>query len=299
MAGSSTVVANATPQSAIDEALAAERDGFAFLSLPNIFGLDAITVCAIVGMATERIELTTGVVPTPNRHPTVMAQQALTAHAACGGRFSLGIGLSHKLVVEDLFGLSYARPAQQMREYLDVLMPLMRGEAAKANGDLYRVNVGLNVATPSDVPVLIAALGPKMLAIAGASAAGTATWMTGPRTLAEHIIPRIRAAAEEAGRPAPRIVASLPIALASDPVASKSKASETFAIYGGLPSYRAMLDREGAAQPGDIAITGDESELRRALDEMRDSGVTDFAASLYEAEPGSSERTREFLKSLL
>jgi F420-dependent oxidoreductase-like protein len=281
----------------VHEVKAAEADGFAFFSLPNIFGFDAISVLTVAGRETSRIELATGVTPTPPRHPFAIAQQALTAQAACNGRFVLGIGLSHKIVIETMLGLSYAQPAKQMREYLEVLMPLVRGEPAAFSGDLYRVHGALHVQGGTPVPVLVAALGPKMLELTGRLADGTATWMTGAKTLAEHTVPTIRRAAQAAGRPAPRIVAALPIAITGDPAAARHVANEAFAIYGQLPSYRAMLDREGAAHPGDVALAGDEAEVRAGLERLRDAGVTHFAASLFPADPGCIERTRAFLKA--
>lgn len=277
----------------------AEAEGFAFFSLPNIFGLDAIAVLALAGRETSRIELATGVVPAPPRHPVAMAQQALTAQAATGGRFVLGIGMSHKVVIEDMLGLSYASPARQMREYLEVLMPLLRGEPARFEGRLYRVQATLSVEGGTPVRCLVAALGPRMLEVAGRLADGTATWMTGTRTLAEHTVPTIRRAARDAGRPEPRVVAALPIALCSDPGTAREVANRVFQIYGTLPSYRAMLDREGAAGPGDVGIYGDEAALRAGLERLRDAGVTDFAASLFPADEGCVSRTREFLQSLL
>jgi len=282
----------------IDEIVAFERDGFAFVSLPNIFGLDAITALAIAGRSTSRIELSTGVVPAQPRHPVAMAQQALTAQAASKGRFVLGIGLSHKLVIEDMLGLSYAHPAKQMREYLEVLTPLLRGEPVDHQGELYRVKAGLQVAGAAPVPVIVAALGPRMLEVAGRLADGTATWMTGTRTLGELTGPTLRKAAAAAGRPEPRVVAALPVALASDAGAAREAASKIFAIYGMLPSYRAMLDREGVAAPGDVALVGDERALRDAIERLRSAGVSDFAASLFEAEPGCAQRTRRFLAEL-
>jgi F420-dependent oxidoreductase-like protein len=296
--GLTTAVAgdpNATLDDVVAEARRVEERGFAFLSVPNIFGLDAITALAIAGRETSRLELATGVVPTPPRHPHALAQQALTAQVACGGRFVLGIGLSHAIVIENMLGLSYAHPARQMREYLEVLMPLVQGKPAAFQGDLYRVNAALQVKAAPPVPVVVAALGPRMLEVTGRLADGTATWMTGLRTLAEHTVPTIRRAAEAAGRPAPRVVAALPIALASDPARAREAASQTFQIYGSLPSYRAMLDREGAAGPGDVALVGDERALRDGLRRAREAGVTHFAASLYEAEPGAAKRTYEFL----
>jgi F420-dependent oxidoreductase-like protein len=283
----------------VDEARTAETQGFAFLSLPNIFGHDAIGALTVVGRETRSIELATGVVPSPPRHPVALAQQALTAQAACRGRFVLGIGLSHKIVIENMLGLSYAHPAKQMREYLEVLMPLVQGRPARFEGELYRVNAGLQVAGGTPVPVVVAALGPKLLELAGRLADGTATWMTGTKTLASHTVPVIRAAAKAAGRPEPRVIAALPIAIASDPTKAREVASRSFAIYGTLPSYRAMLDREGAAQPGDVALVGDEPELRAGLRRLADAGVTHFAASLFPAEDGAVGRTLEFLRAEL
>jgi F420-dependent oxidoreductase-like protein len=283
----------------VDEARTAETQGFAFLSLPNIFGHDAIGALTVVGRETRSIELATGVVPSPPRHPVALAQQALTAQAACRGRFVLGIGLSHKIVIENMLGLSYAHPAKQMREYLEVLMPLVQGRPAKFEGELYRVNAGLQVAGGTPVPVVVAALGPKLLELAGRLADGTATWMTGTKTLASHTVPVIRSAARGAGRPEPRVIAALPIAIASDPAKAREVASRSFAIYGTLPSYRAMLDREGAAQPGDVALVGDEPALRAGLRRLADAGVTHFAASLFPAEDGAVGRTLEFLRTEL
>ncbi len=290
---------NSTLEDFIDEVKRAEAMGFAFMSVPNIFGLDAITAIASAGRESERIELATGVVPTPPRHPAALAQQALTAQAACGGRFVLGIGLSHKIVIEDMFGLSYARPAAQMREYLEVLMPLVKGRPAAFQGELYRVNAGLQVSGGSPVPVIVAALGPQMLRVAGRLADGTATWMTGPKTLSDHTVPTLRAAAKEAGRAEPRVIAALPIALTTDPAKARAVANESFQIYGTLPSYRAMLDREGAAGPGDIALLGDEAQLRTDLEGLRSAGVTDFAAACFPSDAGSVQRTLEFLQSEL
>jgi F420-dependent oxidoreductase-like protein len=290
---------NAGLDELVAEAKAAEARGFAFLSVPNIFGLDAIGALTVVGRETERIELATGVVPTPPRHPTTMAQQALTAQAASGGRFVLGIGLSHKIVIEDMLGLSYAKPALQMREYLEVLMPLVQGRPVSFQGEIFRVNAGLQVGGAAPVPVVVAALGPRMLKVAGTLADGTATWMTGLKTLASHTVPSIGAAAKEAGRPEPRVIAALPIALTNDPDGAREVAGRAFQIYGSLPSYRAMLDREGAAGPGDVAIVGSESDLRTGLRQLAEAGVTDFAASVYAADGDAVERSTAFLESEL
>jgi F420-dependent oxidoreductase-like protein len=291
--GSDTSLAGAAAQ-----ARRAEQSGFATLWLPNIFGLDAITAAALAGREATRIELGTAVVPTYPRHPVALAQQALTAAAATNGRFTLGIGLSHKIVIEDMFGLDYSKPARHMREYLEVLTPLLRGEPVDHRGSEYRVKAGLAVPGAARVPLLVAALGPVLLGLAGRLADGTITWMTGARTLAEHIAPTIGKAARDAGRPEPRIVAGLPIALCRDAASAREIVAKAFEIYGTLPSYRAMLDREGAAGPGDVALVGDEAALRAQIGRLRDAGVTDFDAAVTSVEEGCEARTLEFLASL-
>lgn len=281
----------------VAQAKSLEEAGFASLWAANIFGLDAITTMAIVGRETERIELGTAVVPTYPRHPTAIAQQALTVSAASQGRFALGIGLSHKLVIENMLGFSYDKPARHMKEYLAVLGPLLRGEAVAHDGDEYKVNLALQVPGAKAVPLLVAALGPVMLKLTGRLADGTITWMTGPKTLEDHIIPTLGKAAADAGRPSPRTVAGLPIVITNDPASARETIGKQLVMYGQLPSYRAMLDREGAAGPADVALAGDEAEVGAALDRLRDIGLTDFNAAIMPIEEGAGERTLEFLKS--
>ena len=276
-----------------------ETQGFASAWMPNIFGLDAIGALAIAGRETERIELGTAVVPTYPRHPFAIGQQALTAQAACRGRFVLGIGLSHKIVIEDMLGMSYDKPARHMKEYIQVLGPLLEGKPAAHQGDLYRVNAGLQFPGVARVPLLVAALGPAMLRLAGTLADGTITWMTGPKTLESHIVPGIREAAKDAGRPEPRIVAGLPIAITNDPDGARQLAGKVFQIYGSLPSYRAMLDREGVEGPADVAIVGDTKTVEAALERLEQVGVTELSAVVFPADEGAVKRTTEFLASRL
>ncbi|MFP6564965.1 MAG: TIGR03564 family F420-dependent LLM class oxidoreductase [Myxococcota bacterium] len=281
----------------VAEAKRAEEAGYATLWVPNIMGLDAMTALAIAGRATQRIEVGTAVVPTYPRHPHAMAQQALSTAAACGGRFSLGIGLSHKIVIDDMLGMSYEKPARHMAEYLEVLGPLLRGESVDHKGELYRVSAPLQVPGATSVPLLVAALGPVMLKLAGRMSDGTITWMTGPKTLADHIIPKISQAASAAGRPAPRVVCGLPVLVARDVAAARETISKALAIYGTLPSYRAMLDREGVAAPGDVAICGDEAHVEAALDHLAEIGVTDFNAFIVPVEEGALERTEALIRA--
>jgi 5,10-methylenetetrahydromethanopterin reductase len=278
----------------------AESDGFQFAAMANIFSHDAITTLALAGRVTEKIELGTFVVPTYPRHPTAIAQQALTAAAATNGRFILGIGLSHKVVIEDMFGLDYSKPVRHMREYLSVLNPLLDGEAVRFQGEEYRVAAQIAVPGAPRPPVIVAALGPQMLRLAGKMADGTATWMGGQKYLAETAVPLISQAAAEAGRPAPRIISGFPIALTNKREEAKAAASQVFAVYGQLPSYRAVLDVEGAKDASEIAIIGDEAELERGIRDLAEAGVTDFNASPYPVagDSGVTTRTREFLAQL-
>ena len=276
----------------------AEAAGFASYWLPQIFGLDAVTVLGIVGREVPRIELGTAVVPTYPRHPGMLAGQALTTAAASGGRFVLGIGLSHQIVVESMWGMSYDKPARHMREYLAILLPLLREGNVSFTGETLTMHGPLMVAERPGVPVMIAALAPRMLELAGGTADGTITWMTGRATLADYIVPNLNSAAERAGRPTPRVGASLPVMITSDPDGARSAAAEEFAVYGTLPSYRAMLDREGAAGPADVAIVGDEGAVGKAIQGLADAGVTDFVAAEF-GNASARSRTREYLRTLI
>lgn len=283
----------------IDTAKAAEQAGLDSVWMANIFSYDAISALALIGRETSRIQLGTAVTPTFPRHPTAIAQQAMTTTAAANGRFTLGIGLSHQIVIENMLGMSYDKPARHMREYLSVLMPLVRGETVSFQGEQYKVNgVTLDIPGGSPTPVVVAALGPVMLKLAGELADGTNTWMVGPNTMESHIIARLHKAAADAGKPTPRVVGGFPMALTTNVEAAKEKINEQLVIYGQLPSYRAMLDKEGAEGPADIALVGDENALRGEIQRLESIGVTDFNAAVVDVEEGSRQRTLEFLASL-
>jgi F420-dependent oxidoreductase-like protein len=281
-----------------NELESAHRDGLSSAWVPQIFGVDALTTLAVAARAVPGIAVGTAVIPTYPRHPMALAAQALTTQAAVGGRLTLGIGLSHQLVIEGMFGMSFDRPAVHMREYLSVLLPLLRGEPVSFAGEQYRVNGALNIPGATPVPVLLAALAPRMLALAGSMTDGTVTWVTGPDTVANHVVPKIQAAAEAAGRPEPRVVCALPTCVTDDPATALEKAAKVFAIYGQLPSYRAMLDREGAAGPADVAIVGGESAVRAGVDRMREAGATEFVAVPF-GDRSEHERTRALLRELV
>jgi len=247
----------------------------------QIFGPDALTLLAVAGSQVPGIGLGTGVVPVYPRHPMMLAQQALTVQWATGDRLLLGIGLSHQVVVESMWGMSYDKPARYMKEYLASLMPLLRGETVRSAGE----RVTTNAFSPIEVagappPVLVAALGATMLELAGTVADGTITWMTGTATIAGHIAPTITAAAEAAGRPAPRVVVSLPISVTQDVDAAKARIDAALAIYPNLPSYKAMLDMEGAQSAADVSFVGGEESVAASIGRLADAGATDFVAAV-------------------
>ena len=247
----------------------------------QIFGPDALTLLAVAGSQVPGIGLGTGVVPVHPRHPMMLAQQALTVQWATGDRLLLGIGLSHQVVVESMWGMSYDRPARYMKEYLASLMPLLRGETVRSAGERVTTNAFSPIEVPgAPPPVLVAALGATMLKLAGTVADGTITWMTGTGTIAGHIAPTITAAAEAAGRPAPRVVVSLPISVTMDVDAAKARIDAALAIYPSLPSYKAMLDMEGAQSAADVSFVGDEESVAASIGRLADAGATDFVAAV-------------------
>jgi F420-dependent oxidoreductase-like protein len=296
-------VGGSTIDEVVDNVRAAEAAGFHSAWVANIFGLDAMTAISVAGREVPRIELGTGVVPTYSRHPYYMAQQAMTTQAATGGRFVLGIGLSHQVVIETILGLSFDKPAKHMREYLSVLVPALADGKVQFSGDLYRVDTtfaGLERMGTTPPSVMIAALAPVMLNLAGSMTDGTITWMTGYQTIESHIVPTMGKAAADAGRPTPRVVAGVPVAVTDDIDAAKDMLNQALQIYGTLPSYRAMLDKEGAAGPADVAILGDEETVRKGIERYAEAGVTDFHAAVGGSITGQPDtRTLDVLKSFL
>lgn len=282
------------------QARAAAEQGFHSFWLAQATTIDALTVIGALGRDIPNIEFGTAVVPTYPRHPSMLAAQAMTTQALLGGRLQLGIGLSHKVMIEGYYGLSFDKPIRHMREYLSILMPLIETGSVDFEGETLTGHGAITM--PAETPpcdVLVAALGAQMLRLAGQRTAGTVLWMVGEKTIASHIAPRIRDAAAKAGRPEPRIVASLPVCVTDDEAHTRSRADRAFAMYGQLPSYRAMLDREGASSPTDVSILGSESYVRDRLHAIRDAGATEFSAVEFCRGDDERERTRELLRSFL
>ena len=269
--------------------------GYSTFWTPQIFNLDALTALAVIAESVEGIRLGTSVIPTYPRHPMMLAQQALTVNQVSNGRLDLGIGLSHKPVVEGMWGISFDAPVGHMSDYLQILMALLHDGTISYGGKHLTSRGGIDV--PADAPpVLVAALGPQMLKLVGRVADGTVTWMTGPETIRNHISPIINAAAEEAGRPVPQVIAAVPVCITSDLDIAEEYAKRDFGFYGDLPSYRAMLEREGLANSWDIALSGSFEEVAEGLEKYSDSGGTQVVAAVYGPDEAREQTVSELAK---
>lgn len=292
----------------VSDAEAAEAAGFTSIWVPQIPNdFDALTAIVLMGRATARIELGTAVMPIQTRHPVAMAQQALATQAVCEGRFTLGLGPSHHWIVEDMLGLPYERPARLVRDYLEVLNAAFAGPGpVDVENDSYRIHNPLDVTDIVPTPVLVAALAPVMLRVAGEHASGTILWMADERAIGDHIAPRITKAAEEAGRPPPRIVAGVPVALCrSDQVdAARGWANQVLGHAEYSPNYERLLERGDATDVGDLLAAGDESAVEGRLRRFRDAGATDLSFRILPWGPDRSariesrRRTEAFLATL-
>ena len=286
----------------------AEEAGLSSAWIPQIpDDFDALTAAGMVGSRTARIEVGTAVVPVQPRHPIALAQQALSVQAVCAGRLSLGLGVSHHWIIDEMLGLPYDRPAALMRSYLDVLDPALRGPGpVDVENDLFRVHNPLDITDLTPTPVLIAALGPVMLRLAGERTDGTLLWMADERAIGAHVAPIITRAAQAAGRPAPRIVAGIPVCLCLDDEidAAVTRTNRILAEADVSPNYQRLLERGDARAVGDILAAGSESTIEKRLGAFADAGVTDVSARIVpigdnrEELIASARRTRDFLASL-
>ncbi len=294
------LVQKASVEAVTDHARRAQEDGFAsyWLAEHPTGGFDAMTVLALVGQRVPEIELGTAIVPTLPRHPMVLAGQALTVHGVLPGRFSLGIGLSHAPMMAQL-GIGFEKPIRHLSEFLSVLLPLLEEGRVAFEGESLACHAEVFAPRAETCPVVVAALGPQALKVAGARTSGTTLAWVGPKTIREHIVPRISEAAEAAGRPAPRIIATLPVCVTDDEDEVRDQVARGLALYGKLPSYRAMFEREGVRGPGDLVVAGNEDRVGARLDELAEAGVTDFAASEFVRSSPEFERTRNFLKAYI
>jgi F420-dependent oxidoreductase-like protein len=292
----------------VADAVAAEDAGFESIWVPQIPDeIDALTAVALMGSATARVELGTAVMPIQTRHPVAMAQQALANQAVCEGRFTLGLGPSHHWIVSDMLGLPYDKPARLVRNYVEVLNAAFAGPGmVDVENEDFRVHNALDVTDIVPTPILVAALAPLMLQIAGELAAGTILWMADERAIGGHVVPRVTKAAAGAGKPAPRVVAGVPVALcANDEVdAAREWANRALGHAEYSPNYQRLLEHGDATDVGDLLAAGDETAVVDRLRSFRDVGVTDLAVRVLpygadrDARIESKQRTIALLSSL-
>lgn len=292
----------------IADARWAEDAGLSSVWIPQVpDDFDALTMATIIGMETSRIEIGTAVVPIQPRHPIALAQQALSVQAVCDGRLALGLGVSHHWIIDEMLGLPYEQPLATLRAHLDVLDQALAGPGTvDVENDIFTVHSPLDITDIVPTPVLIAALGPAMLKLAGERTDGTILWMADEKAIGEHIAPAINAAAEEAGRPAPRIVAGIPVCRCADDEieVAYARANRVLSEAEISPNYQKLLERGDARCVGDILAAGSESTIEKRLRAFADAGVTDVSVRVVPIGDGrdeliaSSRRTREYLASL-
>ena len=281
------------------EARWAAGAGFDSFWVSQILGVDPIVALAAVASDVPGLaECGTSVVPLAGRHPLALAAQARTAQDALAGRFTLGVGPSHAMVSEGFYGESYARPFTRTVEFLEALVPLLRGEPADVTGELVEVHGWLTI-DAAPVPLLLAALAPRMLALAGRVAAGTTVGSCGPRTIAGHVAPAISAAAADAGRPAPRIQAMVSVAVTDDPGPVRAEAAAGDALYASLPAYRRVLDLEGVASGADLLLAGSVERIVEGLGTYVEAGATELRVLIGSSDEAVRETTRDALAELL
>ena len=286
----------------INSLVAAEEEGFDSFWMAHIMDVDVMSMMCIAAEKTSRIEIATAVTPTYLRHPIAMAQQALTLQTIAKGRFTLGLGVNHKPVVESRFGLKFDKPVRHVREYIEIVKDLFQEGQVNYEGKLFSANTAFTMKERHETQILLAALGPQMLKTAGEMADGSITWMTGPETIKSHTLPQLLDSAKKYGKPKPRLVAAVPVALTSDKGEGFNVASDYFHRYGQLPSYRAMLNREGIESPAEMAIVGNEEEIEKKFREYSEAGTSDLAVQIFPVGPNQKEsinQTRQFLRSLI
>lgn len=288
----------------VQQARQAEADGFTSLWYASLVTGDPLVAIALAGRETSRIELGTAVLQTYPCHPLLQANRvASVVDAMRRPGFTLGIGPSHEPLIRGVFGLSYDHPGRSTEEYVRILAGALRGETVDFDGANWSAHTAGRMARLAHpVPVLVSALGPRLLRVAGELADGTVLWMAPPRAIESHIAPRVRAAASAAGRPAPRIVAGLPVAVHDGEAEARSAAAASSTMYAGMAAYRRILALGGAASPAEAAIIGNERSVRAQLQGLIDAGATDIWAAVFpvgDDRAKSLRRTTDLLKELV
>ncbi len=294
----------------VRDATWAEEAGLSSIWIPQIPDeFDALIAAAIVGRSTERIEIGTAVVPIQPQHPVALARQTLSAQAACGGRLTLGLGVSHHWIIEEMLGLPYDKPLRAMRTYLDVLDAALVAESpvlVDVDNEQYDVNQPFDITDLGPTPIMLAALGPRMLELCGERTNGTILWLADEKAIESHIAPRLNEAAAAAGRPAPRVMAGIPVCVCADDEidAATARTNRLLSEAETSPNYQKLLDQGNAQEVGDLLAAGSEEAVTKRLRSYADAGATDINVRIVPIGDNRDEllasraRTQGFLASL-
>lgn len=284
----------------------AEADGFSSLWYASSVAGDPLVAMAIAGRATSSIELGTAVLQTYPCHPLLQANRVAAVVNAMGrAGFALGLGPSHEPLISGVYGLSYDHPGRNTEEYLRIISRVLRGEAVDFTGaDWAAHSLAGMVKVDHPVPLLLSALSPRMLRIAGRYADGVVLWMASAKAVESHIVPTLTAAASEAGRPSPRIVAGLPVAVHADVAEARAATATMSTMYSGMTNYQRIIETGGGSSPADVAIIGDEKSVETQLREVLAAGATDIwvqpigVGADRDRRSASLQRTRALLSGL-
>jgi F420-dependent oxidoreductase-like protein len=293
-----------TPDDIVEHAAQAERSGFSSVWYSHLLMGDPLTAMVLAGRATSSIELGTAVLQTYPCHPLLQANRTSAAATAMGRPgLTVGLGPSHKHIVEDVYRLSYDHPGRSTEEYLSIYTRLMSGEEVEFDGLDWGVRSANRMVAPAcPVRVLLAALSPRLLRVAGEYADGTIMWMAPPAAIESHVAPTIQKAAAAAGRPPPRIVAGLPVAVHSDVDEARDAAARSAVLYDQVPNYRRIMELGHVSGAAEASIVGDSSSVRTQLQSILDAGATDIWAGIFpvgDDEAGSIRRTYEALAEMI
>lgn len=284
----------------VDDVAEAAEAGFSSYWIPNLdVQTDALMALAIAGPRVPGIEMGAGIVPVWTQHPLALGQAALTAASVLGGRLSLGVGIVSKPAVEHTWGIPFERPITFMREYLEILHPVLANQPVHYTGELLTARAPAILPVAPEPPLYLAALGKQMVKLAGSHSSGAITFLTGPKTVANHTTPLLSAAAAAAGRPTPRLMVGIPVLCTDDVAGGRSLASKKYGAWATWPHYRAMFDLEGANGAEDVALIGNESAVRDGLRALFDAGADDVLCYEFGETQTDLNRTRACLTELV
>lgn len=273
-----------SPGRSLDKALErvalADRLGYDSAYVTHIAGRDSLTLLMAYAAASERIRLGTGVVPIFTRTPATMAQTAATIDEYSGGRMVLGLGVSHKVTVENWHGQKIDKPVTQMREYLGAVRAILRGETPPDSERFPTKFAFMGYEARAELPIYVAALSPNMVRLAGELADGVMLWLCCPSYIRDTVIPSLREGVEASGRSFDDfdIVAAVPIGLTDDPGAARATFRQDLVPYASLPFYRVMLEASGFGEEIAAFDAGMAAgDIERAKAELSDRMLTELA----------------------